>query len=128
MRSGKQHPIVVVGGIFSFLFLDVAVLVQQLCFQGIYVHFVKAFFHGRNQDFAFRVGQPTRQTRVATGGFGVGNGTDISLCVDSIRPDKQLIAFPVNHTVGGRPSGTFGADGKLQAGRDFVKFVRRSKG
>ena len=105
---------------------SVAVTDQALRLQGVHIHLVEPFLHGRVVDLALRIGQMTGVTREPAEHPGWRNRADILVPVDQVGTDQQMVRFAVDHTVGRRAADAAFEDVLLQAGGDPIQLVRRS--
>ena len=50
----------------------------------------------------------------------VGDYTYVAFSINDVRSDEELIAFPVDHSVGRRTARTFGPDRKMKRIVNFI--------
>ena len=80
----------------------VRVAEKLLHLERFHVDLVEALLHRHAGDFIGRVGQVPGVSRVPAGHFLVVDHPDVSLRVDHVRADEELIRFFVDHPVRGR--------------------------
>ena len=107
---------------------DLQLLINpQICYrERFYIHFVNAFFHGRIDDLARRIGEMAGVPRVTTKHRAVRDRADIALGIDDVGSNEKLLRFFVNHAVRRSAADRLRTHGFLQVACDFVEFIGRS--
>ena len=99
----------------------VRVAEKLLHLERFHVDLVEALLHRHAGDFIGRVGQVPGVSRVPAGHFLVVDHPDVSLRVDHVRADEELVRFFVDHPVRGRAADGFRPVNFVQI---FVQLVK----
>ncbi len=109
--------------IFFFPVGYVPVFIQQRWFQRVDIHFIEAFLHRSVINFSRRIKKMTRIAGMPPGHSIVWNHPDIPFRINSIRPDKKLIALSVNHPVCRRATNAFRTDNLPKVRSDLIQLI-----